>query len=84
MPDYYRYLFYLAPVSIIDLTLNETCLKEGSNAAICCNIQGFPRPTIQFQLDDQTVIPGATEFENYVLEYYNQVHKPLIYALALR
>ena len=80
MPDYY---IYLAPVSIIDLTLNETCLKEGSNAAIRCNIQGFPRPIIQFQLDDETVVPGIAEFENYTLEYYNQVLKPLIYALAI-
>ena len=59
--------------SITSLSLNETCLKQGSNVALRCNIQGFPRPRITFKLDNEIIIPGTRNFGEYVLEFYDQV-----------
>ena len=60
-------------ISIIDITLNETCLLEGGTVAVRCNVQGFPRPYIEFRLNDEVIYPGMTEFYNFAVEYYDQV-----------
>ena len=64
---------------MIGLSLNDTCLKEGSDASLRCNVQGFPRPTVQFQLNGVTVIPGSGIFDNYVQEFYDQVYVCQLY-----
>ena len=59
--------------SVVGLSLNETCLEEGTTVSLRCNIRGFPHPSIEFQQNGIEVTPGEGEFENIVLEYYNQV-----------
>ena len=65
-------LSMLVPVSVIGLSLNETCLKEGSNVSIRCNIRGFPRPRIKFRKNDVEITPEVGMFENILLEFYDQ------------
>ena len=70
--------------SVIGLTLNDTCLKEGSTVSLRCNVQGFPRPSVNFQRNDIDIVP---ESENYELEYYDQVivnylHNNIIYRIV--
>ena len=60
---------------MIGLSLNDTCLKEGSNISFRCEIKGFPRPSVEFQLNGIPIIPGKGEFQNFVLEFYDQVRK---------
>ena len=61
------------PVSITGLSLNETCLKEGSSISIRCNIRGFPRPTIEFHKNGDKITPEVGIFLNIFLEFYDQV-----------
>ena len=61
------------PVSVIGLSLNDTCLKEGSNVSVRCEVKGFPRPSVEFQLNGIPIIPGRGAFQNFVLEFYDQV-----------
>ena len=65
-------------MSITSLILNETCLKEGSTVALRCNVLGFPRPMIQFRVNDTLITPKEGDFENFVLEFYDQVRITLI------
>ena len=60
-------------MSIVSLNLSEACLKQDSNVSLHCYTHGFPRPTIQFLLDNAPITPGAGAFENYVQEYFDQV-----------
>ena len=59
-------------MSITSLSLNETCLKEGSAASLRCNVRGFPRPRIEFQQDGIEIIPGAELHNNILMEFYDQ------------
>ena len=61
------------PVSIIGLSLNETCLKEDSSISIQCNIRGFPRPRIEFHKNGDEITPEVGMFSNIFLEFYDQV-----------
>ena len=61
------------PVSAIGLSLNDTCLKEGSNVSVRCEVKGFPRSSVEFQLNSIPIIPGRGAFQNFVLEFYDQV-----------
>ena len=38
-----------------------------------CEVQGFPRPSVEFQLNGIPIIPGRGTFQNFVQEFYNQV-----------
>ena len=38
-----------------------------------CLTSGFPRPKIEFRLNDEVIIPGADAFENFMEEYFDQV-----------
>ena len=69
----YLSFYQSEPVSTIDLSLNETCLKEGSTVSILCEIRGFPRPNVEFRQNDAEITPGIGAFKNVVLELYNQV-----------
>ena len=61
------------PTSITGLSLNDTCLKEGSSVSIRCNIRGFPRPSIEFRKGNTRIAPEAGMFdENILLEFYDQ------------
>lgn len=62
----------LEPVLVIGLSLNETCLKEGSTVSLRCEIRGFPRPSIEFRQNDKGITPGSGLFENIFFEFYNQ------------
>ena len=67
-------MYVIEPISVIGLSLNETCLKEGSNVSIRCNVIGFPRPRIEFRKNDIEITPGPEvgTFENILLEFYDQ------------
>ena len=54
------------------LSLNETCLKEGSTVSLHCNTRGFPRPRIEFQQDGIEIIPGAEWYSNVLMEHFDQ------------
>ena len=64
--DLIHKLVDLEPVSITNLTLNDSCLKKGSEVAIHCNIRGFPHPMIQFLLNEVVITPGVGQFENFI------------------
>ena len=66
------------PVSVVGLTLNETCLKEGGSISIRCNIRGFPRPSVKFSKNNVEVTPGEGMFQNIQLEFYDQARKKII------
>ena len=68
------------PYSVIGLSLNDTCLKEGSMVSLRCEVQGFPRPSVEFQLNGIPITPGIGTFQNFVQEFYNQVSIICIYA----
>ena len=70
-----NYYAFLEPISIIGLSLNDTCLKEGSSIAIRCNIRGFPRPSIEFQQNGIEITPEEGMFKNILQEYFDQVRK---------
>ena len=73
----------IEPISVTNLTLNDTCLRNSTTVALRCNVQGFPRPTmIQFLLNDT---PLAPEVGKYVSEFYDQVRAIfIVYQLLLR
>ena len=71
-----NYQYCLEPISVTGLTLNETCLKEGATVALRCNIQGFPRPEIQFRLNDEIITQKEGDFETFTIEFYDQVRSP--------
>ena len=56
-------------MSVIGLSLNDTCLKEGSTVSLKCEIRGFPRPSVDFRQNGMNV---TSTFENAQLEFYNQ------------
>ena len=58
---------------MIGLSLNDTCLKEGSNVFLRCYVRGFPRLSVEFRLNGITITPGSGAFENFVQEFYDQV-----------
>ena len=61
-------------VLVTGLSLSKSCLVEGKNISIHCTVQGFPRPSIIFMVNDTIVTPGDGIFENYIVyEFYNQV-----------
>lgn len=66
------FFFRIEPVSIIRLSLNETCLKEGSTVSLHCDTRGFPRPRIEFRQDGIEIITGAEPHSNVLMEYYDQ------------
>ena len=61
------------PYSVTGLSLNDTCLKEGSMVSLQCEARGFPRPSVEFQLNGIPITPGIGTFQNFVQEFYNQV-----------
>ena len=63
----------IEPVYILGLSLNETCLKEGSDISIRCNIKGFPRPNIEFRKNDAEIASEEGLFQNILIEFYDQV-----------
>ena len=56
-------------MSVIGLSLNDTCLKEGSTVSVKCEIRGFPRSSVDFRQNGMNV---TSTFENVQLEFYNQ------------
>lgn len=71
----YTYLnLHSEPISVIGLSLNDTCLKEGGNISVRCNIRGFPRPSfIIFYQNGIEITPEVGIFENILLEFDDQV-----------
>ena len=67
------------PISAIGLSLNESCLKEGSSVSIRCNVRGFPHPRIDFHKNNIEITPEAGMFENILLEFYDQARNNKIY-----
>ena len=65
--------YFLGPVSIVSLNLSEACLKQDSNVSLHCYTHGYPRPNIQFLLDNTPITPGVGVFENFVRENFDQV-----------
>ena len=61
------------PISVIGLSLSKTCLKEGNNLSLRCEVRGFPRPSVAFQQDGVTVTPGMGAFKTFEQEFYDQV-----------
>jgi hypothetical protein len=70
--DYYS---TIEPVSAIGLSLNDTCLLEGSTVSLECEIRGFPRPRVDFRHNG---IIATSAFENILLEFYNQARKSMV------
>lgn len=65
-------------VTISSLSLvSQRCLVEGMNISLRCQIDGVPRPTIEFRLGegrDEVVTPGQGIYENYIVQdFYDQV-----------
>ena len=49
-----------------------------------CHISGFPHPRVEFQRGGIEITPGTGMFENFVEEFYDQVHNTfLIWCLCL-
>ena len=71
------------PISVIGLSLNESCLKEGSSVSIRCNVRGFPQPRIKFRKHNIEITPGAGMFENILLEFYDQARITVIGPILL-
>ena len=81
-----NYAFFVCnsePISVIGLSLNDTCLKEGSSISIRCNIRGFPRPGIEFRKNDIEITPEIGMFQNILLEFYDQVRDLMIQSLII-
>ena len=64
----------LEPISVVGLKLNDTCLKNGSTVSLRCEVRGFPRPRIDFHQNNILIAPGSLGFDNYMLEFYDQVN----------
>ena len=71
------------PYSVTGLSLNDTCLKEGSTVSLRCEVQGFPRPSVEFQLNSIPITPGRGTFQNFVQEFYDQVSFYTKFALVV-
>ena len=66
-------LHVIEPTSVIGLTLNDTCLKEGSTVSIRCHVGGFPRPNIDFRRNDIIIDPRSPGFDNYMMDFFDEV-----------
>ncbi len=63
-----------APVSVVELTLSFTCLKQGTDLTLRCNINGFPRPTVTFSFDGNAITPGEGIYDGYIERtFYDEV-----------
>ena len=50
-----------------------SCLLSGSNAIITCNVEGFPRPEIDFLIGRVLVVPGAGSFDRVTRTEADQI-----------
>ena len=50
-----------------------SCLLSGSDATVTCNVEGFPRPEIDFLIGGVLVVPGAGSFDRVTRTEADQI-----------
>ena len=50
-----------------------SCLLSGSDATVTCNVEGFPRPEIDFLIGEVLVVPGAGSFDRVTRTEADQI-----------